>query len=150
MDGVDEDITVNCKINIGESGSAEPAKIIQQGLIEFNKPWFGSQVLEPFCIYMEDDKGIVIAGISGDVALEGFFAYLHVVWVDEKHRRQGLGWQLFEKLEEHVREKHCKSILLDTYEFQGYAFYKKLGYECIGTIPKMTEGQDKHFMRKML
>jgi len=145
---VEEDMTVDCKMIVGEN--AEPAKIIQQGLIEFNKPWFGSQTLEPFCIYMEDDKGQVIAGISGEVALEGFFAYIYVVWVDEKYRRQGLGRQLFEKLEEHVRVKKCKSILLDTFAFQGYKFYEKLGFECIGTIPKMIEGQDKHFMRKVL
>lgn len=112
MDDVEEEMTVNCKIIIGEN--AEPAKIIQQGLIEFNKPWFGSQTLEPFCIYMEDDKGQVIAGINGEVALEGFFAYIYVVWVDEYYRRQGLGRQLFEKLEEHARVKKCKSILLDT------------------------------------
>ena len=140
-----------CKTFVSSAGDSEPAKIIQQGIIDYNKPWLGDyQTIEWVCIYMEDDDGNVIAGVSGEIVVDANFIYVHLVWVSEESRGKGLGKRLLEKLEEHLRAKNCHTIQLDTFEFQALDFYKKLGYECIGTIPKFIKGQDKHFMRKML
>lgn len=77
-------------------------------------------------------------------------ARVEFTWVDERYRRQGLGRNLFQKLDAYCRSKKCSVIQLYTFNFQAPSFYEKMGFEHIGTVSEWTCGHDCHFMRKLL
>ncbi|MGL5626412.1 MAG: GNAT family N-acetyltransferase [Candidatus Rhabdochlamydia sp.] len=70
--------------------------------------------------------------------------------MDERKRGQGIGTQLFKRAEILARTKNCDYIKLFTWAFQAVGFYKKLGFECVGTIPKWIENYDAVFFKKKL
>ena len=55
-------------------------------------------------------------------------AVLALLWVDERHRRQGLGSMLIKKAERAAREKGCYYMCLGTMDFMARGFYEKHGY----------------------
>ena len=139
-------MTLTCRIIESGQERSEPSKVILQGLIDYNKPWFGH--LQSFCINLQDDSDQVVAGINGVIDVGRREILVWQVWVNETYRGQGIGRQLMDKLEEFSKSKDCHLILLDTFEFQALAFYKKLGYQCYATVPKQMAGHDKYFLRK--
>ena len=54
--------------------------------------------------------------------------YIDDMWVDSKHRRQGLGKKLIETLENHFKGKGFNNINLCTNQFNAPEFYKKCGF----------------------
>ena len=54
--------------------------------------------------------------------------YIDDMWVDSKHRRQGLGKKLIETLENHFQGKGFNNINLCTNQFNAPEFYKKCGF----------------------
>jgi ribosomal protein S18 acetylase RimI-like enzyme len=55
--------------------------------------------------------------------------YIDDIWVDSKHRREGLGKMLMDYLENHFKDKGFNNINLVTSQFQAPEFYLKCGYE---------------------
>lgn len=136
------------QVLVDETNDERINNTIKQGVLAFNQPYFGVQEAKPFTIYIIDDNKSILCGLYGC----HFDKYIRVdmTWVDESYRKKGFGKKLFQKLDEYARQKHCKYIQLDTFDFQAKPFYEKMGFECIGTIPKWVEGYDCHFMRKTL
>ncbi|CAM2861519.1 GNAT family N-acetyltransferase [Legionella worsleiensis] len=139
--------TIN-DIYIDETDNSEISAIIKQGILDYNAPFFGSNFLTPFTIYMKDLQSEIIAGLTG--SYRGKYVRVDFFWVHKDFRHQGLGSKLMMKLEEFSKAKECRFIQLDTFDFQARPFYEKLGFECVGTIPRWIEGQDFHFMRKAI
>lgn len=54
--------------------------------------------------------------------------YIDDMWVDSKHRRQGLGRKLIIELENHFKGKGFNNINLCTSQFNAPEFYKKCGF----------------------
>jgi len=135
---------------ITENGNerSEPSKVILQGLIDYNKPWFGH--LKSFCIFVQDENKIILAGINGVIDDKRLEILVWQVWVNETYRGQGIGKTLMGKLEEFAKSKDCTTIQLDTLQFQALDFYTKLGYQCFATVPHQMCGHDKYFMRKQV
>jgi len=96
----------------------------------------------------KNPKNNIIAGLYGWYSKK--YLRVEMTWVNEHYRNQSLGTQLFQQLDIYARSKGCQYIQLDTFDFQARPFYEKLGFACIGTIPKWIEGRDCHFMRKKL
>jgi len=57
------------------------------------------------------------------------WAYFDLVWVEPKHRSQGLGRKLMEKAEIEAQKRGCHSAWLWTQDFEAPGFYEKLGYK---------------------
>ncbi len=133
---------------IDETNNPDIINVIKKGVFEFNKPYFGSYQSKVITIYAQNEDARVIGGIVGNTLDK----YLRVdwVWVDEAYRSQGIGTGLFKVLEKFAYEHHFQFIQLDTFDFQARPFYEKLGFQCVGTIPKWLDGRDCHFMRKTL
>lgn len=133
---------------VDETNDENIKNIIKQGVLAFNQPYFGMQEAKPFTIYIIDGNKSILGGLYG----WHFDKYIRVdmTWVDENYREKGFGKKIFQKLDEYAHLKRCKYIQLDTFDFQAKPFYEKMGFECMGTIPKWVEGHDCHFMRKTL
>ncbi len=96
-----------------------------------------------------DDTGQVIAGL--DAVMTAFnILYVSTVFVDESHRRQGLGRQLMEEMETRAKLLGANTIRLDTFDWQGYDFYKALDYQEVGHYAHEADGYSEHFFVKFI
>lgn len=118
------------------------------GLQNYNHPFFKQADLKFFVIYLKNTKGEIVGGLTGDIL--GTCACVDYMWVEEKIRGQGLGSHLLTTLENYAKKQKCTAIQLYTYDFQAEHFYEKLGFDCIGRIPKWIENHDTVFFRKTL
>ena len=53
-------------------------------------------------------------------------------------------------VEEHFRDKGFENMNLTTYSFQAPEFYKKHGYEVVGVLPDIPNGNQKYLFMKAL
>lgn len=91
----------------------------------------------------------LIAGINA--CMTAFkILYISTVFVDENYRRRGLGQILMEEVEERAISLGANMIRLDTFDWQGEAFYKALGYEQVGYYESEQDGFSEHFFLKRL
>lgn len=96
-----------------------------------------------------DDEGNIIAGCIVDID-SWKIADLDTLWVDEKHRRQGLGSALIHEAERAAKEKGCYAMTLGTFDFQARPLYEKHGFTVCGTIKDWPRGHDNYLMMKRL
>ena len=75
---------------------------------------------------ISDDDGNVIAGLIFDVD-NWRIMYIHVLWVDERYRRQGLASALIGKAERIARNRKCSLAVLGSFDFQARPLYEKHG-----------------------
>lgn len=75
--------------------------------------------------------------------------YISVLFVDEKHRKQGLGHILLEAMEQEAKSLDIKLIHLNTFDFQAKDFYLKHGYEVFGVLDDCPQGHKRYYMKKV-
>ena len=91
----------------------------------------------------------LIAGVSAN--LWGGCLEIEYIWVTEKLRGSGVGSRLLKRLENVVKPKGRRKIILDTYSFPAPEFYTRQGYEEYQTIEGYSDGTvAKHFFQKDL
>ena len=104
------------------------------------------------------DGGVQI-GIEKDGALIGglnaYMTAFHILYVDtlfvaEAYRRQGIGKKLILETEKRAKELGANMIRLDTFDWQGYEFYKRLGYEEVGHYYNEEDDFHEYFFVKRL
>lgn len=97
----------------------------------------------------------VIKGLDGDM-LAGINSilycwnclYIDVLWVKEEFRKEGYGSGLLNEVEKIAKEKGCKLIHLDTFDFQAKDFYLKYGYEIFGVLDDCPMEHKRYYMKK--
>jgi ribosomal protein S18 acetylase RimI-like enzyme len=77
------------------------------------------------CVRSAD--GEIIAGYNGHTW--GGYCELSHLWVDERHRGEGLGSLLLRAVESEARARGCLQVVLATHDFQAPGFYERMGYE---------------------
>ena len=95
------------------------------------------------------EDGQMVAGV--DACMTAFhILYVSTLFVEEKHRRRGLGRQLMAAVEHRARELGADMIRLDTFDWQGKAFYEAIGYELICAYENTADGFSEYFFLKRL
>ena len=94
-------------------------------------------------------SGKLIAGISASITAYKIL-YISTIFVDEEYRGNGLGKKLMETVESKAIELGVNMIRLDTFDWQGYEFYVKLGYELIGKYRNEIDNFCEYFFLKRL
>ena len=125
--------------------SAEIKNHIHQCLQDYNRSYMNEY--RDFSFHLEED-GIVIAGVVAESVSDTIeVSYLYV---EESHRKKGLGKRLLSALEENGRKAGMKRILLNTYSFQAPEFYKKCGFEQIAEIDPCFGNHAQFYFRKTI
>ncbi len=94
-------------------------------------------------------SGKLVAGLLGYTTLFHIL-YVETVWVDKDCRRRGLGAALLRELERRAAHMGVNLIRLDTFDWQGYEFYKACGYEEAGRYTEPRDGYSEYFFIKRL
>ena len=123
-------------------------KYIREALTRFNRENVCDDEHTPINIVEYDDDGTIIGGIIGG-SYWGWM-YIDILWVDEEHRRKGIGSKLLREAERKGRTRGCHHVHLDTMSWQAPDFYKKHGYEVIGILPDIPNGNQKYLLMKTL
>ena len=121
---------------------------VRQSLIQFNNEHVGSDGHTPLNIVEYDDNGNVIGGILGGTYWG--WLYIDILWVHHDHRNRGIGSRLLGEAEKEAVRRGCHHVHLDTMSWQTPGFYKKQGYEVIGFLPDIPEGNQKYLLMKAL
>jgi len=104
------------------------------------------------------DGGVQIGiEINGDLVggLNAYMTAFHILYVDtvfvsEIYRRQGIGRKLIYAMEQRAKELGANMIRLDTFDWQGYEFYKSLGYEEVGHYYNEEDNFHEYFFVKRI
>ena len=127
---------------------AEVAAALGSRLTRFNEAHAGPLRTRHVALTVRDDKGAIIAGLTG----EGFWnaLYVDLLWVDEKYRHQSYGTSLLRAAEDLAVENLYDFVYLNTFEFQAPAFYAKHGYSVIGELRNVPPGYGRQWFCKAL
>lgn len=110
---------------------------------------------QPYTIFITTIDEKIIAGVTGKIieyAHLGKSCKTSAMWVDEKHRRHGLGTKIMDELTQYAKNNNCKNMHLETYEWQAKPFYEKCGFVTVATAPNVQKmrGLEQYYMRKDL
>ncbi|CAM3432986.1 GNAT family N-acetyltransferase [Shewanella pealeana] len=119
------------------------------GVRQHNFAHMGPETSKPLAVVAHDDNntsGKLIGGVAGRTIYDNFL--INVLWVDEAARGSGLGRQLMQLAEIEAKSRGCTMAQVDTLSFQAPAFYQKLGFEIIGTVPSTDKSPARYFLLK--
>ena len=102
---------------------------------------------ETVCKKIVDQEGSIIAGCVGYIYPWGCL-YIDDLWVDERYRRQELGSNLLQIMEEIGINRGCYLCYLGTGDFQARPFYLKHGYTIFGTTKNNPVGHEDYVLFK--
>ena len=139
---------MSVEITLEDAPDDESQRIVTEGLTRFNETKIGPYPMDPIWAIARDGDGKVVGGVQGFVSWT--WLYLHMVWVDEASRGEGLGSQLLRKVEEAAAEKGCLNAFLYTLSFQAPDFYRRHGYEVFGELEGFPGNSRQFWMRKAL
>ena len=132
-------------IEVIETKAGEADELVA-GVRRFNEQQIGPGNAQPLTVVARGDDGALLGGVSGRTVYGQFL--IEVVFVAEACRGTGLGRQLMQVAEARARERGCVAAQVDMLSFQAPEFYRKLGFEVIGTIEGFPAGYDRHFLFK--
>lgn len=143
-------ITMN---NIIKQETEHPEKIadrLKAGIREFNRHYFGNYESTRYAFYIENEQGMLIAGVTGFAIPKHHALRIEFLYVEESHRLSGLGSLLLKTVEDHAKSMQCNRVQVSTMAFQGVEFYQKRGFQQVGIIPEWFCGTDEYFYVKHL
>lgn len=121
---------------------------LEMQLDAFNKEHITYRMNGGISIGIEKD-GKIVAGLNACVTAFKIL-YVCTVFVREDFRRRGLGRALMSHMEREAGKLGVNMIRLDTFGFQGAAFYQALGYEVVGHYANETDRYEEYFFIKRL
>ena len=96
-----------------------------------------------------EDNGRLIAGL--DACITAFrILYVSTVFVDEAYRRKVIGARMIREMEKRALAMGVNTVRLDTFNWQGKAFYEALGYQCAGHYVNAQDGYSEYFFVKRI
>jgi|WetSurMetagenome_2_1015567.scaffolds.fasta_scaffold1119791_1 ribosomal protein S18 acetylase RimI-like enzyme len=123
-------------------------KIVYQKLNSYNKKKVGRFNWRDLDIEATNAKGKCVGGLLSGTYWGWLF--VKMLWVEEKHREQGIGTQLLQKAEDLAVKRGCKYVHLDTFSFQAPEFYRKLGFKRFGSLKPFPKGSKRYFLYKRI
>lgn len=111
-------------------------KYVAAGLEAFNRQHQTGNVPKSFAVTARENEaargGLVAEG-------SGRWMVFTLLWVEDKHRRRGLGTSLLRAAEAESKKRGAIGVLVDTVSFQAPAFYTKNGYMAYGQVDDFPE-----------
>lgn len=126
--------------------NSELIDALVDGVRQYNFDKMGKEVSQLLTIVAHDSTGKLMGGVSGRTIYKNFL--IHVVWVDDSCRGNGLGRQLMNRAEQLAKARGCLQAQVDTLEVQAPDFYRKLGFNLAGQVPGFEGSPARYFMFK--
>ena len=125
------------------------ATALAKRMREFNYPVVGTYPeVQTIWLNAKDAAGSFLGGFRGEIFLDWLIVY--ILFVEEPHRRKGVGSRLLAEGEAHARRKGARHARLDTFDWQAPDFYPRHGYRELLKIPDYYAGRALHLMAKDL
>ena len=135
-------------ISIETEAAEEVRKEVTSGLYAYNLQFAGPMDYSALTIAARDATGKLIGGLVADLQPGWKWMHVHRLWVDESHRRAGIGRLLLETAEREAQKRGCLHVGVDTFEFQARGFYEKQGYSVYAVQDDYPVGHRKFMLRK--
>ena len=131
-----------------ENTESQKAQEIGDLIRSYNRSKREKAESEPLNLYVEDDKGELMAGLVAETF--GNWLEIEYLFVKEEFRGQGIGSQLLQQAESEAKKKNCRYAFVNTYQFQAPTFYQKQGYEEVFTLKDYPYTGQRHYYQKEL
>ncbi len=135
-------------IVVDASPAPEDVRVLHEGLSGHAIAQAGMAPPEPLGVFLYDDGGRVVGGLSGRV-WDGILD-ISLLWVHEDYRGEGYGRRLMEAAEAEGVRRGCELAELRTFDYQAPEFYTRIGYEEYNVVEGWPRGHRRHFFRKRL
>lgn len=119
-----------------------------QGLLEYNLARIEDQNPKDLGIFYEDSNGHKLAGLVGET--HGNWLTIKYLWVSEALRNRHIGSSVLNQAETAAKERGCKYVFLDTFDFQAPEFYRKHGYKEVFTLKEYPCTGKRYYFTKSL
>lgn len=136
------------RISIETDTADEVRKTVESGLYAFNDQFAGPMLNSMLMIGARDGGGKIIGGLVANLQPGWKWMTVQRLWIEESHRRAGIGRQLLEAAEEEAQTQGCLHVAVDTTEFQARGFYEKQGYRVYAVQEDYPYGHRKFMLRK--
>lgn len=126
------DLPAGLQLSIETQPSTADIDKIGNALDAYNRQFLGETGYSRMGLFVRDEGGEIFAGLVG-MTYAGWL-FVADLWVHADLRRRGIGTQLLELAERRAVDLGCHSAMLDTFSFQGPAFYPRFGYKLYGAL----------------
>ena len=131
-----------------ENTESQKSQIIGDLIRSYNRSKREAAESEPLNIYVEDDRGELMAGLVAETF--GNWLEIEYLFVKEDLRAQGIGSQLLQQAESEAKKRNCRFAFVNTYQFQAPAFYQMHGYKEVFTLKDYPYTGQRHYYQKDL
>ena len=131
-----------------ENTESQKSQIIGDLIRSYNRSKREAAESEPLNLYVEDDKGELMAGLVAETF--GNWLEIEYLFVKEDLRGQGIGSQLLQQAESEAKNRNCRFAFVNTYQFQAPAFYQKHGYQEVFILKDYPYTGQRHYYQKDL
>ncbi|CDX15406.1 GCN5-like N-acetyltransferase [Mesorhizobium sp. ORS 3324] len=121
---------------------------VGEGLSAFNDSDVGASGRKTLAVFVRDDAGAIVAGISGYTAWG--WLYVQWLWVDETLRGRRIAAGMLEAAEREAVARGCKAAWIDTFNPTAAKVYQRQGYQPFGTLADFPAGRSRIFLQKKL
>jgi ribosomal protein S18 acetylase RimI-like enzyme len=136
------------EIHISDTASVEDSAALVDALHAYNFDATGYRDGRALSCFLRDADQRLVAGLDGFTW--GGYAKVDFLWVSETWRGSGLGTRLLAAAEAEAKARGCRTIVLDSHEFQAPDLYRRLGYEEVGVSVDTPIGFRQFFFQKVL
>ena len=131
-----------------ENIESQKSQVIGDLIRSYNRSKREAAESEPLNLYVEDDSGELMAGLVAETF--GNWLEIEYLFVKEDLRGQGIGSKLLQQAESEAKKRNCRSVFVNTYQFQAPAFYQKNGYKEVFTLKDYPYTRQRHYYQKEL
>ena len=121
---------------------------LSESLTAFNDGDVGTSGRKLLAVFVRDDAGVIVAGISGYTAWG--WLYVQWLWVDEKLRGQNTAGSMLDAAEREAVLRGCHGAWIDTFNPTAARVYQRQGYKPFGALPEFPAGRSRIFLQKRL
>ncbi|TGP20026.1 MULTISPECIES: GNAT family N-acetyltransferase [unclassified Mesorhizobium] len=121
---------------------------VGESLTAFNDGDVGASGRKTLAVFVRDDAGAIVAGISGYTAWG--WLYVQWLWVDERLRGRRIAAGMLEAAEREALARGCQAAWIDTFNPTAAKVYQRQGYQPFGTLADFPVGRSRIFLQKKL
>ena len=131
-----------------EDTESQKAQEIGNLIRSYNRSIRETAESEPLNLYIEDEQGQLLAGLVAETF--GNWLEIEYLFVKDDLRGQGIGSQLLQRAESEAKNRNCRYVFVNTYQFQAPAFYQKHDYQEVFTLKDYPCTGQRHYYQKDL